>query len=73
MSQCSRCRERYAQRDGLCRRCGREAGVYTMNTREMEAERLRKHQPKWKVEPRQRVNPVRVVQGVEYEVVFDGT
>lgn len=43
-SLCRRCGVRWPQYRGYCRRCGREAGVYNINTRQADAGRLRRQQ-----------------------------
>ena len=62
---CYRCHRKWAQKGGMCRLCGREAGLY-------------RDQPMQDVSrgPIQREVPpprTRIIEGVEYEIVFDGT
>lgn len=72
---CQRCQGRYAQDGGrLCRRCGRDTGAYRDTTREADAARLERHRAAVAslVPSAAVVGAARVVDGVEYEVVFDG-
>lgn len=68
MHKCSRCKVKWAQRAGFCRRCGREEGVFdhpsvkidlAMLTGEVEA-----------LAPQQQPRKTISVRGVEYEVMW---
>lgn len=70
---CQRCGKRWAQDAGLCRRCGRETGAYQLNCQQADAaliERQRAAQHVAVVVSRQ--PRIRVIDGQEFEVVFDG-
>lgn len=77
---CRRCRHRYAQAAGLCRRCARESGVYTLTTIEADAARLDRLRAAGVVPPAVAVLPpsaetrshVEVINGVEFDVVSVG-
>jgi len=73
--RCARCRRRYKQRDGLCRSCGRAAGLYTMTTAAAELERLERLEPATPAPIARAPRPRRTVtiDGAEYLVMFDGT
>jgi hypothetical protein len=64
MSLCQRCRLRHAQERGLCRRCRRTLGEWPPR-REPQPRLMAVH-----LAPPLRT---RLIGGVEYEVVFDGT
>ena len=77
MPKCARCLVKWAQRAGLCRRCGQEEGIYAPNTPEArrEAEAMQAMDLAalaGELEPSIPLPPRRVIQvnGVEYEVVF---
>jgi hypothetical protein len=59
---------------GLCRRCGRDSGVYQLNGREADAaliERQRRATPPIATQP-MRESRVVMIRGVEFEIVWDG-
>jgi len=78
--KCLTCGWRWRQKDGLCRACGRAAGLYaSMTTLEMEAAHVAAQHaklaggvpvPEDELAPR----PARPIQiaGEEFEVVWDG-
>lgn len=77
---CVRCGLRQIQdwKFRMCRRCTRETGLYQSTT--AESERLRVDRVHERFKNLQRVdvqqaapNPVRIIDGVEYEVTWDGT
>ena len=67
---CRHCGERQNQGHGLCRRCARAAGVYTLSTREAEADRIARHAPPAVDPPPTRPVVIRIIDDVEYEVVW---
>lgn len=72
---CTRCSVKYAQAAGLCRSCGRETGAYEKTTREADADRIARQQVAVPAvtPPSPRAPRTRAIDGVEFEVVFDGT
>lgn len=73
--RCRACLARYAQTDGLCRRCARAAGE-TATNREREAAQIARAHARRPAAQRVDLTPrpslVRVIDGVEYEV-WDGS
>ena len=67
MHRCLRCKVKWAQREGLCRRCGREEGIYDGKEPRIDLAELAGETP-LPEPPRQR--RVIVVHGAEYEVVW---
>ena len=75
-SRCVDCGRRWKQDGDLCRQCARENGVD--HRRERAADRLARQQAELAKLQRKVPKPdgpkrVRVIRGVEYEVVWDGT
>lgn len=75
MTACRSCGFRVAQYLGLCRTCGRAEGLYTLNTREQEAQRIaRRHAAlTYAPAPEPRPNRIVVIGHRVYEVVWDGS
>lgn len=64
-AMCCRCARKWAQKGGMCRLCGRGAGLY-------------RDQPMQPVScgpfvPVQTPTRTCIVEGVEYDIVFDGS
>jgi hypothetical protein len=75
---CQRCGLRWVQARGLCRTCERQTGADTRTTFERELDAYMRRQTQGlhvaRVAPRPaRVNPIVVVDGVTFEVMWDGT
>jgi len=73
-AMCAQCGIKVPQYRGLCRACGRAAGIYTKTTFEAERERVARHTPSPPAAPVvTRPTPaVRVDAGDELEVVWSG-
>jgi hypothetical protein len=73
---CTCCGVRWKQgRRGLCRRCERQLAGDTRNTVAREAEVVGRQQRYLELKKREYQRPprFRVVDGVEYQIQFDGT
>jgi len=76
---CRQCGWRFAQTglEGCCVTCARELGLEVACVRVREQKRVAALQTRLaglqRVQPVERVNPIRVVDGIVYEVVFDGS
>jgi hypothetical protein len=71
---CRICGERYRQEYGLCRTCSRAAGLVTHHL-ELDAAVVALHQARMQtLRPDQtpRPCPVVVIEGTEFEIVWDG-
>lgn len=70
MTSCRNCQARWAQWKGLCRRCGKQAGIFT-DLKSFEAARVSRNQPNRSVPTAPaRIPNIRVIDGVEFKVVF---
>jgi hypothetical protein len=73
---CKRCHQRYAQERGRCRRCNRERGD-TRRVIEIEAAQLARLFARYDAPRPAPVPPGHrrtvTIDGIEYEVMFDGT
>ena len=71
---CQRCFVRWEPRGGLCRRCQRETGADTRTTFERERDRLAEHAAAVPPlpPPERTARGTRIIDGVEFEVVFSG-
>jgi hypothetical protein len=67
---CKRCGQRWAQDAGLCRRCGRDTGAYRLSGFEQDALRVTRQRGPRPLRLPTPPRPTRVVDGVEYEVVW---
>ncbi len=71
---CFRCRVKWAQREGLCRRWARALGLYTKSQIQIEAARVARREGRLLRVDRPHLPPKPVVvDGVEYWVVYDGS
>lgn len=62
---CTRCKTRWRQDQGLCRRCARELGeIWQLRRLELQGQELRRDV---------RRRRTCTIDGEQYEVVFDGT
>ena len=70
---CTRCGKKWRQYKGLCRLCSHEAVVFVPSTFEREAQHVAK-QPvvRFKGTPVLVPSKTVVIEGVHYEVVWDG-
>lgn len=73
---CTGCGLRYAQEHGLCRRCSRQQGVYTLSTLEAERELVARRQAELAALQTRAMRPpavrVETIGGVEFEVFSIG-
>jgi hypothetical protein len=76
VSACRRCGLKWAQKAGLCRTCERETGSDNRSIFERERDRQLKREAQieaLRVKPEPAVPRARVIDGVEYEITFDGS
>ncbi len=77
MSLCGSCGQRHAQHKGLCRTCERAAGFDTRSDFERDRDRQARRDAALRAartrrNPNDRSWPAYIVDGVEYEVTWDG-
>jgi hypothetical protein len=77
MTPCHRCGVKYQQGHRLCRSCQRETGVDNRSIFERERDRIAKQQHELQQCQRvtyvPRVPATRVINGVEFEITWDGS